>query len=278
MKILRFYWLEAKFLKWYILASIVAIIASYSVYAFFSVETVARMGSEDRLFEWLTALCFLFTSVLFGLLFIRRRNIFFIVFSIVFFFGFGEEISWGQRIIGFKTPDAIHMHNVQREFNLHNIELLNRENKQGEAKTGLSRLLEVNLIFKVFTIILAFLLPIAVFHSRAAARMSRAVAIPVPPATIAVFFAVNWIAFKLVLDYFLPSGKIFQYYDTDTEIFEFVSAFIILAISIYFFRTRDLIVTGEDIKSLLIAPVLSGNKKEQLPESVKSASNIPETV
>jgi hypothetical protein len=32
----------------------------------------------------------------------------------------GEEISWGQRIFGFRTPDAIAENNTQYEFNLHN--------------------------------------------------------------------------------------------------------------------------------------------------------------
>ncbi len=32
----------------------------------------------------------------------------------------GEEISWGQRIIGFETPDAIAKNNTQFEFNIHN--------------------------------------------------------------------------------------------------------------------------------------------------------------
>lgn len=32
-----------------------------------------------------------------------------------------EEISWGQRLIGFETPDAIKDDNIQDEFNLHNI-------------------------------------------------------------------------------------------------------------------------------------------------------------
>ena len=37
------------------------------------------------------------------------------------FFG-GEEISWGQRIIEFKTPDFMADLNIQGEFNIHNIE------------------------------------------------------------------------------------------------------------------------------------------------------------
>lgn len=32
----------------------------------------------------------------------------------------GEEISWGQRILGFETPESLAVKNTQNEFNLHN--------------------------------------------------------------------------------------------------------------------------------------------------------------
>lgn len=34
----------------------------------------------------------------------------------------GEEISWGQRILGFETPEAIKAANLQEEFTVHNLE------------------------------------------------------------------------------------------------------------------------------------------------------------
>ena len=41
--------------------------------------------------------------------------------GIVLLFIAGEEISWGQRIFGYSTPDWIVERNLQREFNLHNL-------------------------------------------------------------------------------------------------------------------------------------------------------------
>jgi len=251
MNFIKVYLKEARFLKWYIAASLTIIILSYSVYALLEVDHVATLGSEDQLFEWLTAISFLIGSIVFAFLFLKRRNLFYFLFAALFFLGFGEEISWGQRVIGFKTPVAIQSHNVQKEFNLHNIELLNRENKEGEKKTGLSRLLEVNLLFKFFTIIVAVILPLAVFHSRRVAAFTTALKVPVPPITITLFFVVNWLIFKIILEYYLPSGEIFQYYDTDTEIFEFVSAFIILVLSFYFYNKRQIIVPGKDLKQVI---------------------------
>lgn len=40
----------------------------------------------------------------------------------VFFFGAGEEIAWGQRLLGFSTPETIQQFNTQNEFTLHNLE------------------------------------------------------------------------------------------------------------------------------------------------------------
>ena len=39
----------------------------------------------------------------------------------LFLFGAGEEISWGQRILGFQTPEPLSQVNRQEEFNLHNL-------------------------------------------------------------------------------------------------------------------------------------------------------------
>jgi hypothetical protein len=244
---------EVNCLKCYIFLCLSAIILSYSVYLVLDVETVARLGSEDHLFEWMTAISFLVASIIFIRLYFKKKNFFYILFALVFFFGFGEEISWGQRIIGFSTPASIEMLNVQDEFNLHNLEPLNTENMYGGAKSGLSRLLEVNFLFKVFTIIISLIVPIAVFHINAFSKLTRLLRIPVPPASLAVLFALNWIVFRLILDYVALSGKIFQYYDTATEIFEFISAFIILMITIFFYNSRNKIAPGEDVKEYIVA-------------------------
>jgi hypothetical protein len=44
--------------------------------------------------------------------------------AVACFFVAGEEISWGQRLLGFETPRAIAAQNVQQEITLHNTFLL----------------------------------------------------------------------------------------------------------------------------------------------------------
>lgn len=88
----------------------------------------ARFGElltmEDGLVEYATAGLFLVAS---GLSFSvanrgtdRRRRLAHLLMAVFFFFCLGEEISWGQRILGFATPEALSRINAQDEFNLHN--------------------------------------------------------------------------------------------------------------------------------------------------------------
>jgi hypothetical protein len=51
---------------------------------------------------------------------LARRNTL-IVIAVLFFFIAGEEISWGQRLLGYATPPAVGAVNVQNEFNIHNL-------------------------------------------------------------------------------------------------------------------------------------------------------------
>src|SRR5688572_15161755 len=111
------------------LVAIVLMTASYCVF-FLPRDTVYALGREDGLFEDLSAICFFCASALFAFAFWRsggrdaaratgeprrRRNVWFALLAILFFFGGGEEISWGQRIFGWETPGAFQQANLQRE-------------------------------------------------------------------------------------------------------------------------------------------------------------------
>lgn len=50
----------------------------------------------------------------------RKIRIILIITALAFFVLFGEEISWGQRFIGFHSPEFFDEYNYQSEFNLHN--------------------------------------------------------------------------------------------------------------------------------------------------------------
>jgi len=88
---------------------------------------------EDGVVEYLTALGFLISGIV-ALLLTRKRNFFSnslvknvfiagcVLVGISLMFVAGEEISWGQRLLGIDTPEAIAEQNRQGEINLHNSE------------------------------------------------------------------------------------------------------------------------------------------------------------
>ncbi len=83
---------------------------------------------EDGLVEYGTAIMLLCSSLLlFGRFFkffkhksiSWRIGVFFM--ALIFFFGTGEEISWGQRIFNIESSQYFIEHNAQGETNLHNM-------------------------------------------------------------------------------------------------------------------------------------------------------------
>ncbi len=82
------------------------------------------VSKEDGIIEYLTAVLFLvaaFWSAYIGLnAAAKARRIVHVVLAIGFVLCFGEELSWGQRIFDFETPETIKAVNAQSEFNIHN--------------------------------------------------------------------------------------------------------------------------------------------------------------
>lgn len=119
-------------LRWLYVAAPVALAASYTT-LLLGPATADWLTDEDGFFEYLGALGLLTAAVMFLLAFVRssraepRRawallpRIFLLTLAILFMFAAGEEISWGQRVLGFETPETIRAANIQEETNVHNI-------------------------------------------------------------------------------------------------------------------------------------------------------------
>jgi tetratricopeptide (TPR) repeat protein len=79
---------------------------------------------EDLYGEWAQTYGFLTTFVFSALISLNKEHPqrwFFVVLSVASFYVFMEEISWGQRIIGFDPPYFFHQNSYQDEANLHNL-------------------------------------------------------------------------------------------------------------------------------------------------------------
>ena len=118
----------------YFVLSLSIIISSYLIYLVFNEDTIIKLGAEDGFFEYFTALLFLVTSILFIIIYFLRKKLIHLVFALVFFIGMGEEVSWGQRIFNYQSPEYFKENNIQREFNLHNLSIFDSEDAGGKSK------------------------------------------------------------------------------------------------------------------------------------------------
>ncbi|MEE9151955.1 MAG: hypothetical protein V3U20_09010 [Thermoplasmata archaeon] len=99
-------------------------------FAFLNLESLKNLVKEDGPIENLQAILYLVGACLWISAYFftqkvkkegRRRRIFYVLFAAFFLFLFLEEISWGQRLFGFSTPEGLKVMNLQDETNIHNI-------------------------------------------------------------------------------------------------------------------------------------------------------------
>ncbi len=231
---LRNYLIEVKEFKYFVGGLSLVVFFSYSVYIFCSDKMIIRFNDENQFFELGTAILFLVNSFIFYNLFRRKKNAYFLILAVLMFLGAAEELSWGQVLLNYKTPENLKSVNVQGEFNLHNIEIFNSNNFNKTHKTGLSRLLEINFIFRFFIIFYGVLTPILFNQSKNVQKIILKNKIPVPPLSIGMFFLISWLVLQSLM-IFLPKGKDERYYFSSVEIFEFLTSYVFLNIAIVHF-------------------------------------------
>jgi len=106
--------------------AILTLFVCYHVILLIPIFSILKpLYAEDNLFESLTVVCALASSILL-LMSINNKEgrgakSIKIILSILFFLFGMEEISWGQRIFGWETPVAWKKLNLQNETNIHNL-------------------------------------------------------------------------------------------------------------------------------------------------------------
>lgn len=148
----------------------------------------AFLFDEDRYFENVGAISLFVASCLCLYAFFRARKsgrifwgrqLVYLGLAFLFFFGAGEEISWGQRIFHVATPQALAKENVQDELNVHNLAIF--EN---------SKLLKADTIFNVFWFGFAVFIPLASLFGRF--RRFAEKWTPIAPWGIGALFLLNY--------------------------------------------------------------------------------------
>jgi len=164
---------------------------------------------EDALVESLGALAFLISSIVFIYLFfsknygnefkffgkLTKRNIYFLLLGILFFLAFGEEISWGQRIFGWNTPEGFSDINAQKETNIHNLWMFQGYKEDGTPKSFFENMLNFNRLFNIFWFLFCVITPIACLISKKFKKIILWLGIPIVPLWIGGFFILNYIVF-----------------------------------------------------------------------------------
>ncbi len=90
-------------------------------------ELFYQLAQEDGSLEWATFWAFLLAAGVAGVGAVRQRRCnqtlpwCFVGLALFCFVVAMEEISWGQRLLGYRPPSYFLEHNYQQEFNLHNV-------------------------------------------------------------------------------------------------------------------------------------------------------------
>ncbi len=184
--------------------------AIFAVYGESNPKELLLMSHEDGPIENVTALLCGLSCV--GFLIMAARSphlkkqksmwkaLFVIGWALLMFVFMGEEISWGQRLFGFETPETIALQNTQEEFNLHNLAVI---------ESSKYRLLSV------FMLITGVLLPCFALWDKGR-QLIQKYNFPVMPIAYMAFFILSYIFGKYYFAVLLR--------DTATEVRELLMA------------------------------------------------------
>ena len=111
-----------------IMGLVLAIIITGFILFYTNLPAFVIYVEEDGFVEWLTVLGLILGVgiCLRRLISLRKQRSWWFLFCIaglalLLFFAAGEEISWGQRILGIKSSEFFNKNNAQHETNLHNL-------------------------------------------------------------------------------------------------------------------------------------------------------------
>lgn len=219
------------------------LIAAYTALLVFDMSQLAVLVSEDGLIESLGALFFGLAGGVFVYLYVKTRartvmrwprlkgNVFFLLLGIAMLFVAMEEISWGQRIIRFPTPEAIRSLNLQEEFNIHNLWLFHGKTETGERKSFWALMLNMDRLFSLFWFTFCFVIPLLAATVVPIRKFLETMPFPIPPLYLGILFVANYIVSKTVV---IGQSGPFQHWSV--EIKESIIALLFLLVSIWFLQ------------------------------------------
>lgn len=225
---------------------LILISLSYFI-AFPDVKYNEYFTDEDSWIENISALAFLLASILFFVSFWKsngsglnlgflktKRNWIFLAIGLMFFVAFGEEISWGQRIFGWSTPEALAEVNYQQETNLHNLDFFTFKNETNDSFWSFLFVLNAGRIFFYFWFSFMVLLPLVCTIIPKFKAFINRINIPVPKIWMGLLMISTLVlakAYKLIIN----STNI-SYSNSIDEIMEGNYAVLMAVLAIHFYN------------------------------------------
>ena len=163
------------------IAVFLLIVGGYAVMALHSPIAYIWATYEDLIGEWAQTWFFLAATILSVLAAVQetRYRWFFAILALACCYVVLEEISWGQRIFGFETPEYLKARNLQGEANLHNL-------FTGPHKTFLKDLISVCLALGIFAYGLVY--PLMLAKRWKIASWADSIGVAAPPLFLWPFF------------------------------------------------------------------------------------------
>jgi len=201
-----------------LLAALVVII--FVIWMLRNPENLNQISREDGPIEYLSALFMMLSGIGFFVIAIKnhfissrlfnRKKVFLLLWCIIMIVFAGEEISWGQRIFNFSTPESMIDINKQGEFNIHNLGFI------GKFRYRFLTLfiLSVGVLFPILT------------YSKKIKKLIQRIYFPVSPIAYIVIFIGSFLYGKFLYEY-ANTG------DTATEVREFFLALGMLCFSLH---------------------------------------------
>lgn len=187
---------------------------SYSI-VFLGDAQIVALSREDGPIENIGAGLFFLASCLFFAAYLNSsgfgnrfgrittvRNLFYLLLALLFLVCAGEEISWGQRIFDWETPQILEEMNAQGETNLHNIQIFHYANPDGSRKSFAGMLLNMNRLFSIFWLSFCVIAPLINRYSTRASRFFSQIGLPITPICIGALFLSHAVFVQILLEYF----------------------------------------------------------------------------
>jgi hypothetical protein len=150
----------------------------------------------------------------------------------------GEEISWGQRVFDWSTPESISELNAQNETNIHNIWFVHQRNRDGTEKGFVGKLLNMNRLFSAFWLIVFVFFPVAARLSARARRLFQSSGIPVLPLWAGGLFLGSFAANKVLATMYAGSIQAHALDEIKETIYALIYAFIAIVSLVWAVRYR----------------------------------------